>query len=116
MPKDGYYNIFWGEAVGFQCSVCGSETNQALRITKVERCTVSTDMPAHLEIVGWRVSEVACDLMGPGAPSKILDMFKTKPVIKWANPTNKFMCEGCAQRLQSMGRQKELAEFVVFKS
>lgn len=114
LPKDGYYNILWGEEVTFQCSVCGKEGSQPLNITKVEKCIVSTHIPMYMEIVGWRVIEVACDLMGPGVPSKVLDMFKTKPIIKWFNPNNKFMCEGCAHRLASMGRQAEVDEYVVF--
>ncbi len=115
LPKDGYYNIFWGEEVTFQCSVCGKEVKQPLNITKVEKCLVSTHTPMYMEIVGWRVSEVACDLMGPGVPSKILDMFKTKPIIKWFNPINKYICEGCAHRLGSMGREAEVEEYIVFK-
>jgi len=115
LPKDGYYNIFWGEEVTFHCSVCGKEIRQPLNITKVEKYTISTNVPMYMEIMGWRVSEVACDLMGPGIPSKILDMFKTKPIIKWCNPKNKFICEGCAHRLTTMGRQAELEEYVIFK-
>jgi hypothetical protein len=115
LPKDGYYNIFWGETVSFQCGVCGKEGKQPLNITKVEKCTVSTNIPMYMEIVGWRVIEVACDLMGPGVPSKVLDMFKTKPVIRWFNPNNKYMCEGCADRLVSMGRQAEVEEYMVFR-
>src|SRR5512135_1771852 len=70
LPKDGYYNIFWGEEVTFQCGVCNKEGKQPLNITKVEKCVVSTHTPMYMEIVGWRVAEVACDLMGPGIPSK----------------------------------------------
>jgi DNA-directed RNA polymerase subunit RPC12/RpoP len=114
LPKDGYYNIFWGEEVTFVCSVCGKEAKQPLNITKVEKCTVSTHVPMYMEIVGWRVIEVACELMGPGSPGKILDMFKTKPIVKWDNPNTKYMCEGCAHRLMTMGRQDEVEEFIVF--
>jgi len=115
LPKDGYYNIFWGEEVTFQCGVSQKETTQPLHITEVEKLTVSTSVPMYMEIVGWRVIEVACDLMGPGFPSKILDMFKTKPIIKWYDPRTKFICEGCAHRMTHMGRTEELLEYVVFK-
>jgi len=115
LPKNGYSNIFWGEEVTFQCCVCGKEIKQPLNITKVEKYTISTNVPMPMEIIGWRVSEVACDLLGPGVPGKILDMFKTKPIIKWLNPKNKFICEGCAHRLSTMGRQAELEEYVIFK-
>ena len=115
LPKNGYSNIFWGEEITFQCRVCGKEIRQPLKITKVEKCTVSTTVPMPMEIIGWRVREVACDLMGTGVPVKILDMFETKPNIKWLNPKNKFICEGCAHRLITMGRQAELEEFMIFK-
>lgn len=114
LPKDGYYNIFWGEDVKFQCSVCQKESRQPLQITKVERLCVFTNIPMYMEIVGWRVLEVASELMGPGIPSKILDMFKTKPIIKWYNGKSKFMCEGCASRLVAMDRKAEAEEFVIF--
>ena len=65
----------------------------------MEKCTVCTQTPMYMEIVGWQVIEVACDLMGPGFPGKVLDRFKTKPVIKWLNPNNKYLCGGCADRL-----------------
>ena len=115
LPKDGYSNIFWGEEATFQCRVCGKEIKQPLKITKVEKYTISTSVPMSMEIIGWRVSEVACDLMGPGVPSKILDMFETKPTIKWLSPKNKFICDGCAHRLIAMGRQAELEEYVIFR-
>ena len=67
-----------------------------------------------MEIVGWRVIEVAADLMGPGVPSKILDMFKTKPIIKWNSGKSKYICADCAQRLREMGREEELEEYIIF--
>jgi hypothetical protein len=115
LPKDGYYNIFWGEEVIFQCTVCQKEIKLPMYITKVEQLSVYTNVPMFMEIVGWRVIEVACDLMGPGVPSKILDMFKTKPIIKWHSGKTKFICEGCATRLATAGRQNELADMVVFR-
>lgn len=114
LPKDGYYNIFWGEEVYYQCSICQKEASAPLHITKVEQLSVYTNVPLLMEIVGWRVIEVASDLMGPGIPTKILDMFKTKPIIKWFNPKTKFICGGCAHRLVGMGRQAEVDECVVF--
>jgi len=115
LPKDGFYNVSWGEAVTFQCRVCRKEIKQPLKITKVEKYTIRTNDPMYKEIMGWRVSEVACDLMGLGVPRKDLYMFKTKPVIRWLNPKNKFICEGCAHRLITMGRKAALEEYVIFK-
>ena len=115
LPKDGYYNISWGENVSFQCGVCGKEAKERLNISKVEKCTVCTLTPRYMEIVGWCVIEVACDLIGPGVPGKILYMFKTKPIIQWFNHKNKFICEGCSRHLMTPGRQDELEEFVVFQ-
>jgi len=114
LPKDGYLNIFWGKEVSFQCSICRKEATAPLSITKVEQLSVYTDVPILMEITGWRVSEVASDLMGSGMPSKILYMFKTKPIIKWFNPEPKFICEDCAHRLTEGGRQAELEDYVIF--
>jgi hypothetical protein len=114
LPKDGYYNIFWGEEVYFQCNLCQKEGKTDLNITKVERLSVYTNIPVYMEIVGWRVIEVAAVPLGTGEPSKILDMFKTKPIIKWHSGKNKYICEGCAQRLRQMGREAELEEYSIF--
>ena len=113
-PKDGYYNIFWGEEVSFQCNICQKEATAPLFITKVEQLSVYTNVPMLMEIKGWRVIEVASDLMGSGMPSKILYMFKTKPIIKWFNPETRFICGDCAQRLTEKGRQAELEGYVIF--
>ena len=115
LPKDGYYNIFWGERITFQCGACQKEARQPLTISKVERLSVYTDIPIHMEIVGWRVIEVAADLMGTGVPSKILDVFKTKPVITWDSGKNKYICKDCAQRLRELGREAELEEYAIFQ-
>ncbi|MGP8051138.1 MAG: hypothetical protein ACLPYB_11075 [Desulfobaccales bacterium] len=114
LPKDGFTSIFWGEEVPFQCGVCQKEATTPLFITKVEELTVYTNIPIFMEIAGWRVIEVASDLMGAGMPSKILYQFKTTPIIKWAHPEIKFICTGCAQRLTEKGQQAELAGYVIF--
>jgi hypothetical protein len=114
LPKDGYYNIFWGEEVPLKCWVCQKENQVPLNITKVERMLVSTNLPKYMEIVGWRVIEVAAEPMGPGVPSKILDMFKTKPIIKWNSGKSQYICADCAQRLRAMGREEELIEYIIF--
>lgn len=114
LPKDGYYNIFWGEGITFQCGVCQKEVREPLTINKVEQLSVYTDIPIHMEIVGWRVIEVAADLMGTGVPSKILDSFKTKPIIIWDSGKSKYICNDCAQRLREMGREAELEEYAIF--
>ena len=115
LPKDGYYNIFWGKEITYQCGVCQKEARAPLTISKVERLSVYTNIPIYMEIVGWRVIEVASDLTGPGVPSKILDLFKTKPIIIWDSGKSKFICKDCAQRLRDMGREAELEEYVIFQ-
>ncbi len=114
LPKDGLSNIFWGEKVYFRCSICQKEATEPLFITKVEQLAVYTNVPILMEIVGWRVIEVASDLKGSGMPSKILDKFQTTPIIKWFNPEAKFICGGCAHRLTEIGRQAELEDYVIF--
>ena len=114
LPKDGFNSIFWGEKVSFQCSICRKESTTPIFITKVEQLSVYTNVPILMEITGWRVIEVASDLMGSGMPSKILYMFKVKPIIKWFNPEPKFICGGCAHGLTERGRQAELEDYVIF--
>jgi hypothetical protein len=114
LPKDGFPSIFWGEEVSFQCSICQKEAAAPLLITKVEQLSVYTNVPILMEIVGWRVIEVASDLMGLGMPSKILYMLKTRPIIKWSHPETRFICGDCAHRLTKEGRQGELAGYVIF--
>ena len=114
LPKDGYYNIFWGDKITYQCGVCQKEARAPLTINKVERLSVFTNIPIYMEIVGWRIMEVATDLMGPGVPSKILDQFKTKPIIIWNSGKSKFICAGCAQHLRDIGREAELEEYAIF--
>jgi hypothetical protein len=67
-----------------------------------------------MEIVGWRVIAVASDLMGPGVPSKIIDMFTTIPIIKWDRGKSTYICKDCAQRLRELGREAELEEYAIF--
>jgi hypothetical protein len=114
LPKDGFPSIFWGKEGSFQCSICRKEATKPIFITKVEQLSVYTNVPILMEIAGWRVIEVASDLMGSGMPSKILHMFKTRPIIKWFNPEPKFICGGCAHRLTEGGRQAELEDYVIF--
>ena len=114
LPRDGYYNIFWGGKASFRCSICQKEGTTPILITKVEQLSVYTNVPILMEIMGWRVIEVASDLLVPGMPSKILYMHKTKPIIKWFNPETKFICGGCAHRLTKSGRQAELENYMIF--
>ncbi|MGD0218038.1 MAG: hypothetical protein ABSC45_11100 [Desulfobaccales bacterium] len=114
LPKDGFPSVFWGEKVSFSCSICRKEGATPIAITKVEQLSVYTNIPIFREILGWRVLEVASDLLGPGIPTKILYMFKTQPIIKWSNPETKFLCRGCARQLTEQGRQAELEGYVTF--
>ncbi len=114
LPKDGYYNIFWGDKLTYHCSFCTNQTKEPLTIAKVEQLTVFTNVPVFKEIMGWRVVEVATDLMGRGIPSKIMDLFKTKPVVKWHSGKNKYICEVCAQKLREMGQEADLEEYQIF--
>ncbi len=113
-PKDGYLTIWWGDQVTYKCSICGAERIVPLRINRMERLTVVSAIPEHREIVGWRVIEVESELTGKGYPTKKLDMFKTLPVLKWRQYPNQYLCRNCAQKLTSVGREKELADYFVF--
>ncbi len=115
MPKDGYLTISWGDKARYQCAFCQREAAEPLRITKIEKMTVFTQIPSDLEIVGWRVVEVATDQLGLGIPTKFMDHMRTWPVIRWLSGKKKYVCAKCAQRLREVGRAAELEDCAIFK-
>ena len=114
-PKDGYNTIWWGDRFTYECAVCKAKRVVPLRITQVERLTVSSAIPMHREIVGYRVIEVESELTGKGFPTKKLDGYKTFPVLKWHKYPNRYLCKRCALQLAEMGRESEVADAFVFK-
>ncbi len=113
-PKDGYLTIAWGDKAKYQCAFCQCPVVEPLRITKIERLTVSTQTPTDMEIVGWRVVEVATDKLGPGIPTKFMDQYRTWPVIKWLSGKQKYVCENCTNRILLFGRAEELEDCANF--
>jgi hypothetical protein len=113
-PKDGYQTVAWGDKASHQCAFCQCTLVEPLRITKIERLTVSTRIPTDLEIVGWRVVEVATDQMGPGIPTKFMDLHRTRPVIKWLSGKKKYVCEDCTNSIWIAGRAEELEDCANF--
>jgi hypothetical protein len=114
-PKDGYNTIVWGEKARYQCKFCENVKQYPLRITTVEKVVVCTALPHYREIVGWRVLEVENEELGPGIPTKILDRFKTYPIIKWHSPKKGYVCQNCAAKLEKLGKDQELADCVIFE-
>ncbi len=115
IPKDGYGTILWGEKVRYQCRYCSNFKHFPLRISKVEKVVVCTDIPHYREIVGWRVIEVENEILGKGIPTKILEQFKTYPIIKWHSQKKKYICQGCAAKLLEQGKDQELANCLIFE-
>jgi hypothetical protein len=114
-PKDGYNTIWWGDRFTYECAICQARRVVPLRITQVERLTVRSALPTNREIIGWRVVEVESELTGNGIPTKILDGYKTVPVLKWHNFPNRYLCGNCARKLADMGRESEAANVFVFE-
>jgi hypothetical protein len=114
-PKDGYNTIWWGDRCTYECAICQAKRLAPLRITKVERLTVTSAIPTDREIVGWRVVEVESELTGKGTPTKRLDGYKTVPVIKWEKFSNRYLCGNCARKLAEVGRGSEAADAFVFE-
>jgi hypothetical protein len=115
-PKDGYDTISWGDQVVFECGICKARRELPLRITTVERLAVSTEIPAHREIVGWRVAEVESQLTGKGIPSKILVNYKLKPMVIWHWAPNQHLCRNCAQKLTDAGRAPDPSDYFLFEA
>ena len=114
-PNDGYNTIWWGDRCTYECTSCRAKRVAPLRIMRIERLTVASAIPTHREIVGWRVVEVESELTGKGIPTKKLDNFKTKPVLKWANSLNRYLCGNCARKLVEVGRGTETADAFIFE-
>jgi hypothetical protein len=114
VPKDGYGTIIWGEKVMYHCRYCGNFKQFPLKISKVERVVVFTNLPHYREIVGWRVIEVDNEILGMGIPTKILEIHKTVPIIKWQSQKKRYVCQRCAARLADLGQDEKLAESVIF--
>jgi len=114
-PKDGYNTIWWGDRFTYECAICQAKRQVPLRITRVERLTVTSAIPAPREIVGWRVVEVETELTGKGIPTKKLDGYKTLPVVKWHKFPNRYLCGNCARKLAEVGRESEALDAFVFE-
>jgi hypothetical protein len=114
-PKDGYNTIWWGDRFTYECAICKAKRVVPLRITQVERLTVTSAIPMPREIVGFRVVEVESPLTGKGMPTKKLDDYKTFPVLKWHNFSNRYLCDSCAVQLAEAGRASEVADAFVFE-
>ena len=114
-PKDGYNTIWWGDRFTFECAICEAKRVVPLRITQVERLTVTSAIPTPREIVGWRVVEVESELTGKGIPTKKLDNYKTYPVVMWHKFPNRYLCGNCARKLAEVGRGSEVDKAFVFE-
>ena len=114
-PKDGYNTIWWGDRFTYECAICQAKRQVDLRITQVERLTVTSAIPVPRKIVGWRVVEVESELTGKGIPTKKLDDYKIFPVLKWHEFPNRYLCGNCARKLADVGRESEAAEAFVFE-
>lgn len=114
-PNDGYLTIWWGDRFTYECAICQAKREVPLRITQVERLTVASAIPTPREIVGWRVVEVESELTGKGIPTKKLDVFKTSPVVKWHQFSNRYLCGDCARKLVEVGRGSEALDAFVFE-
>jgi hypothetical protein len=113
IPRDGYSSISWGKNVTYICGFCENKKTEALHITKVEKVILSSELPFHCEVEGWRVSEVETEKMGKGRPSKIIGL-KTYPTIKWYSEKLYYICQPCADRLKAIGQEDKLAHYVIF--
>jgi len=76
---------------------------------------VTSVIPTLREIVGWRVIEVESELTGKGIPTKKLDDYKTVPVVKWHEFSNRYLCGNCARKLAEVGRGSEALDAFVFE-
>lgn len=115
LPKDGYLSIAWGKNLTYICGVCEYKKTEPLQVTKVDNIILSGNSPFPWEIEGWRVSEIENEVMGKGNPSKIIEINKMYPVIKWHSGKNKYICQRCADRFKEIGREEEVMGYAIFQ-
>lgn len=113
LPKDGYGSIFWGRENKCQCFFCDYQKSVPFRVSRVECLVIYQEVPAYQEIAGWRVGEVESEVLGKGIPTKFMELSQTHAIIRWESQKEKYVCERCAQRLQEVGRQEELQDYVM---
>jgi hypothetical protein len=112
-PNDGYGTIVWGETVTYRCKICGQAIEFPLRVTNLEKLTVYTILPKDRQIVGWRIVEVENQLLGKGIPTKILEMFKTHPIVKWESGLKIYIHQSCGEKLMALGKGEQLADYLI---
>ena len=115
LPNDGYLSIVWGQNLTCICGFCEYKKTEPLQVTKVEKLILSGNSPFPWEIEGWRVSEIETEEMGKGNPSKIIEITKIYPVIKWHSGKNKYICQRCADQFMKIGRKEELTGYAIFQ-
>ena len=115
LPKDGYEHIWWGDQVAYECAKCHARREMPLRITQIERLAVAIGVPRSGEIVGWRVIEVEAELTGKGMPTRRLEHHKLKPVIRWQQTANQYLCGNCARKLTETGQGSKADDYFVFE-
>jgi hypothetical protein len=116
LSKDGYDHIWWGDKFVYQCAICKASREAPLWITEIEHLTVATVIPRPYAIEGWRVTVVETDLTGKGIPTKKLDMYQTHAAVKWEQAPSQYLCRKCARRLAELGRESEVADYLVFEA
>ena len=97
LPNDGHLSIAWGQNLTRICGVCEHKKTEPLQVTKVEKLMLSGNSPFPWEIEGWRVSEIETEEMGKGNHSKIIEINKMYPVIKWHSGKNKWPMDSAQQ-------------------
>jgi hypothetical protein len=113
-PKDGYLSIAWGHNLTFICGFCDHKKTEPFQVTKVEKVILSGNSPFPWKMEGWRVSEIETQSMGKGNPSKIIDITKIYPVIKWHSGKNRYICHRCADQFKKIGREEEVTGYAIF--
>ena len=115
-PNDGYGTISWGDNLDYACNMCNMKKQFQLTISKIEKLVLNINIPEYREMIGWRVIEVSNEVLGRGMPTKFIRLNHTVPVIKWYADKNKYSCRQCAERLAELGREQELADYVIFET
>ena len=103
----------WRNSQPFKCTLCDSFKFLPVKITRVQRLVVYTEIPRYKEVVGWKVSGAECE----AAKCSLIDwtMAKRIPIYEWDYVTQgkTIVCEPCAQRIRESGKEGKLSECII---
>ena len=104
----------WRKNQPFKCIYCERLESLPVKITRVERLVIYSEIPGHKEVVGWKVSGAECK----AAKCSLIDHREGKrvPIYQWDYiiEGKKMVCKECAERIRESRSKAEFSKYVIF--